>query len=83
MCEEFTLHFFKYSEMSQKLFALMLFPSDNNFVGIHSLSLIRKPEKLFNEYEVGEEVLAEYPGWMPGPDEEQLWKGVILATSGK
>ena len=33
---------------------------------------------MFNEYEIGEEVLADYPGWMPGPDEDQLWKGVII-----
>ena len=69
--------------MSQQKFALMIWPTDNNLINVRSLDDIVRPKKLFNDYRILDECLCVYPGFMPGPDEDGLWKAIILATAGE
>ena len=75
--------------MAQMKFAIMLWPTDKNFISVHSLDHIRQPRKPFNDYRFGEECLTVYPACkFPGPDGfseqgESLWKTVILGIGGK
>lgn len=73
--------------MAQMKFALMLWPTDDNLVSVHSLDYIRKPKKAFNDFQVGDDCLTFYPKH-EGPDGvsdsgEMLWKSIILAVGGK